>query len=703
MAALGATKGGATLSYASAGAGATDKTPGTRVRSCCQFCQVRCTFDAQVQGDTIISFMGDKDNYWTKGTNCPKGLSLLELVNRPDRLLYPLIRDGSGWKKVSYNLALAMIAERIITIRDKYKEAAHGKVALFSPLWDCREGELAAALMMRSCGFSNIMSPGETCIASASKVLSMMLGSPNSTTTIDEVPNTDVLVLWGANIAETMPPYVQWILKARESGTKVVYLDCRSTPTSNIATQQLRPRPGTDGALALGLARLMMEPGRLDEMHLQDGVKGVEAFRKGIDPYTPEHVSSITGLTVQDIVGLADIFAASERSIVWLGGCLSRYTNGISTLRAIVSLQGIMNRLGGTGNGLLTMEGGKPGDDEEFIESHPGPKIPDPQNMRRLTRLLEQGEVEVVLLNASYRRYPDANTVKAAIRKAGLVVHRGFFMNAEASLADIIIPSTMALESEGSQFGAERQVYWREKAIEPRGETVEDWRFYRDLGKAVVGQVYPDFSGPRELYERFVARVPSWGGMGLDRLRAAPSGVMWPCSAGDPPMRTGSLFRDGRLMTEDGKLNLDLSALGPIGWTLPKGSPKEKGAPADYPLVFTQGKIAQQWQQSLTNCSAALAQFANGRYVQVHPDTAQARGLADGDTAFIQTALGRLEARVRVTEGILPGVVFTPSHFCPNSPHEATRGEAINTITPNYWDRISAQFNGFGCQLIKKD
>ena len=114
-----------------------------------------------------------------------------------------------------------------------------------------------------------------------------------------------------------------------------------------------------------------------------------------------------------------------------------------------------------------------------------------------------------------------------------------------------------------------------------------------------------------------------------------------------------------------------------------------------------QGKVLTQWQQTLTNYSGALAAFSNGRTISIHPETAKQYGVAQGEKVVLETPTGSIEGRADVTDTIMPGIVFTPSHFIPSSPFEQTRSEPINSVVPNVWDRISAQFNGGGCRLRK--
>jgi anaerobic selenocysteine-containing dehydrogenase len=677
--------------------------PDREVDSCCQFCQVRCTTKAQVKDGRVVNVFGNPDNFWTGGSMCPKGKSLVELAYIPQRLLYPLVRQGNGWKRIGYPEAVDMVAERIKKVKADHPEDFAHRVVLFEPLWESRESELAALLTFRLAGFPDICQPGDACIGSAATVLRICLGSSNSPTTLDEVLNSRTLVLWGANIAEMYPPYMRWIVAAREHGVKVVYLDPRRTPTSNFCDLQLMARPGTDGALALGIARFLIREGLYDKAYVEAQVTGFDELVQAAEPYTPEKTAEITWVPADQIVLLAGLLGKSERTMVWLGGSLSRYTNGMQTVRSIIAVQALTNNLHGPGKGLMNVQGGKPGGDDEFLEHYRAPDLGPGLNFRKVLYNMKKSRVDVLLLNSSYRRYPDAGRVREAISKVGFVVHRGFFMNEEAELAHLIIPGSMPFESEGSQYGAQRQVVWRNKAVERPGETVEDWRFYVDLGRRLNPDGFPPVASAEEIYEMVRQTVPSWKGLTLERLKASPTGVTWPSYSAEEPERKGSVFTDGRFLTEDGKVHLSFRPLGPISWGEPQGSPLDSASEeyGKFPLIFIQGKVVYQWQHTYTNWSSYMAQFSEGNVVQVHPKTAEGLGLAADDWVYIETVLGRLKAKVRMSDNILPGVVWTPSHPAPKSPVPGNQGASINTIVPNYWDKVSAQFNGFGCRLVK--
>jgi anaerobic selenocysteine-containing dehydrogenase len=672
------------------------------VNSCCQFCQVRCTTKVQVKNGCVVNIYGNPDNFWTEGGMCPKGQSLVELTYSPHRLLYPLKREGGEWKRIPYQQAVDLIAERVLKVKADFPEDDAHRVVMFAPLWESHESELMADMTLHIAGFPDICHPGDACIGNSGAALNLCLGSPITPTTLDETLNSQLIILWGINLAETYPLYIRWIGKARSKGIKVLYIDPRRTPTSNHCDDQLLLRPGTDGALALGVIRLLIKEIGYDRKYVENHVNGFGELVEACESYTPDRVAKITWLSEDKIRDVALRIGRSDGTIIWLGGSLSRYTNSIQTVRIIIALQAITGNLSGPGRGLMSVQGGKPGGSEAFDEIYRTTDLVPGLSFRKVLYNMERDKVKVLLLNSSYRRYPDANRVKKAIEKVEFVVYRGFFMDEEAKLAHLILPATMAFESAGSQYGVQRQVVWREKTIPSLGETVEDWRFYRDLGKRINKGKFPDIGSVEEIYELFRKHAPSWAGLTLDRLKKDPTGISWPCPSVGHPGTKGTLYPGNRFLTKDGKVELHSGALGLMAWSEPEGSPlRDSEKQSTFPLIFIQGKVVQHWQHTYTNWSAYTAQFSEGNFVQVHPETVEELGMKDGDWVYLETELGKIKATLKLSELILPGVVWTPSHPEPEAPHRGNSGQSINTIIPGYWDEVSAQFNGFGCRLTK--
>ncbi|MBW2146035.1 MAG: molybdopterin-dependent oxidoreductase [Deltaproteobacteria bacterium] len=674
----------------------------TEIDGVCPYCQTRCTTKVQLKNGRVVNVYGNRENFWTGGSMCPKGQAIVELTYSPHRLLHPLFREGNSWKRISYPQAVDIVAEKIRKIKEKHAEDYAHRLALFAPLWDCHEAELAAHMTLHMAGFPGIYSPGDSCVGNISIALRMCLGEATTPTTIDGLENAECVLLVGANVAVTYPIYVQWLRRAREKGARILYFDFRTTPTTNQVDEQVIIRPGTDGALFLGMIRVLIKENLYNRQFVVNHVNGFDELARSCEGYTPEKTAEITRIPPRKIVALARMLAKSKGTIIWIGAAISRYTNSIQTVRAIVSFQAVTGQLSGPGKGIMPVQGGKPPKSEDFEEKFKAPDLPQKLHVRKILYKMKRGEVDLLLLSGNFGRYPDSNRVKKAIQKVGFVVYRGFFMDEGAALAHLIIPSTMGFESEGSMYGAQRQIVWRGQAIESLGDTVPDWRFYTDVGKRLLGDSYPKIHSVEDIYELHRRHTPSWKGLTLKRLKKSPTGISWPCPSEDHPGTLGTLYPDNRFATPHKKVELLSKALGPIRWTEPKGSPvNNQKVRKHFPLIFTQGKVVHHWHQTMTNWSAYLAQFSSGNVVHVNPSTAGQCGIKDGEWIHVETRVGKIKARVQLTEGILPGVIWTPFCLNPTSPFTGNRGENTNRITPNYWDKVAAQFNGFGCRLIK--
>lgn len=672
-----------------------------QVKGYCPFCQVRCTYIARLQDGKILSVTGDKNNYWTGGAMCPKGMSMLELLDSPYRITEPMLHNPDGsWKRITYDEAITMCVEKMKTVRDKYGAKAGARVALTNPLWDCFESEVAALMTLRTVGSVHAMPPGETCVSTASNMLGLMIGVNSGSTQVDELLKTNLIVLWGANVNDLYPPYSRWLKMARDRGVRIIYIDPRRTRTSIWSTRQLRPEPGTDGVLALGAIHYILEKGAYDEERARFQIADSENLAPETQKYTVDYVSSITGLSTQDILYLYDALCCNQKIITWLGGSLSRQTNGVVTDRAIILMQALRDSLIGEGKGILTFQSGKPGGGEELVDHFFGANNAPKMNFRRLRRAMEKKELDILFLNSSYRRYPDSQGVRKAIQNVPFVVHMGFFLDEESEVSTLFIPAAFGPESQGCGYGNENQVAWREKLVEAPGHCVPAWQFYRDIGLK-LDQRYPNFKNPEEFEKLMQENVPSWKGITLERLRHS-STVTWPLYHEGDQERTGTVFTEGKLLTPTGKMPVKDTLFGGIDrWDYPKGHPRAKKSDPKFPLILTQGKQLWHWQQTMTNYARSIAQFCDGRFVQVHPATAAKLGLKQRDRVRLETIMGGTEAWVDISDNVLPDQVFTPTNLCPNTPLKENRGDPICDILPNYWDRISAQHNCTGCRLVK--
>ena len=533
----------------------------------------------------ILELIGDRGNRWTGGAMCPKGLSIVELLNSPYRLVQPMLKQGSEWKTISYAEAVDIVVDKLRQSRAKHGDKIAERLALTSPLWDCRESELAALMTMRTAGGVNVMPAGEVCISTASNVLGMLLGANTSTTTVNEIVNAKTLVLWGANISETYPPYTRWLDKARDAGVRILSVDCRKTPTSAWAADQLMPLPGTDGALALGAIQGLL-------------LKTELLTARGWTRASPASSSWKGRAAVERRQGGASHRAVLGRRRHCLLPTLAEspphhHLDGRLPLplhQRVAEHPGD-HRASGPARQPHRLEQGAPYDGGRQARRRKGirrrrvrPAGRFRRQLRRLLNTMKKGNLDVLFLNSSYRRYPDVSGVARGDRAVGFVVHRGFFKTEEMDVADLFVPAAFGPESAGSHYGAEKQVVHKRQVAWTRLKRPLTGSFTATSGASWPRRSIPISPDPKNPSERFRNTVPSWKAMSVSRMRQSPDGlILAPARRKARAQENGTVFTSEPTPRKNGKIPLDPRLMGAFGWTPPKGTPtgrRRQGIPS---------------------------------------------------------------------------------------------------------------------------
>ena len=285
---------------------------------CPDTCSLKVTVDTTLK--KAIHLTGDNTHPITKGFLCNKVNHYLDLVYNENRVLYPHIRIGpkgknAKFKRVSWDHALKLVTKNLKDTEKKYGGDAIQPYSYSGTLgmlgyWGMSErfwNKMGAARLGRT-----------ICIAAASTAGIYTYGAACGPA-IDEVPNNDLIILWGTNIVSTHVHMVPFVEEAKKKGAKIICIDPRETRTAALSDWHVQPKPGTDAALALGMMHLIVKKKKHDVAFLKKHTTGHEGFLKEILPkYTPEKVSRITGLKKEVIIQLAHEYGASK-SPIWRG------------------------------------------------------------------------------------------------------------------------------------------------------------------------------------------------------------------------------------------------------------------------------------------------------------------------------------------------------------------------------------------------
>ena len=674
-------------------------TEAIRVTGACPHdCPDTCGIVTEVVDGRAVAIYGNPDHPVTEGWLCVKVRPYLEHVYHPDRLLHPLKRvgpkGGGQWARISWEEALATIGARWRAIIDEYGPEAILPYS-YSGTLGLVQMTVASARFWNRLGASRLVRA--ICGAAAETTVEATLGARYSQSYAD-VLHSRLILIWGHNPVSTAPHFMPFLRRAQRAGAQLVVVDPRRTRTARGADWHLAPRPGSDGALAFSLAHILAAEGALDEAWLERHALGWRPFLERAAAFPPERAAALTGLDADDIVALAHLYAKTRPGLIKIADGINRNLNGGGTVRAICALPALTGQYGQRGAGLAYSTSGYLSWDAEALNYWAGcPPSGRQINMNRLGAALT-GEADdppvksLFVFGANPAAVnPNAGLVVEGLKRPDLfiVVHE-LFLTDTADYADIVLPATSQLEQTDlhKAYGHTMLTYNR-PAIPPLGECRSNWDVMRALAK-VMGFDEPWLHQTEdeviaEILEATARHTPTLAGVTLERLQAEET---VPLNVSDDPP-----FAGGNFPTPSGKIEIYSQTLADQGYDpLPAweaiwddGDNDGRFLP-EMALDLVTGAPHHFVTSSLAN-QAGLRQREGEPFVEIHPQDALARGIADGDSVRVENGRGWCELRAVVTDAVRPGVLASPKGRWP----KLTGGRNVNWTTPDTLADIAGQ------------
>ncbi|SFF32114.1 molybdopterin oxidoreductase family protein [Blastococcus tunisiensis] len=680
---------------ASRGLGGTQTT-----RTHCPYCSLQCGLDVTA-GDRPATLV-PADFPTNRGGLCSKGWSSVELLDHPERLLRPLVRGTPGDRtsplvEATWDDALGRLVDAI-----RATQARHGRDAVgcfgggsLTNEQAYQFGKFARVALRTSAVDYN----GRFCMSSAAGAANRAFGLDRGMPfPLADIAEADVVVLVGSNPADTMPPAMQYFDAGRERGAQHVVVDPRRTATARNAALHLQPLPGTDLALANGLLHIAVAEGLVDEAYVAGRTTGFDEVRAGVAAYWPDRVERLTGVPVADQRRTVFALARAERAIVLTARGAEQHRSGTDTASAWINLAlalGLPGRPGsgwgtvtGQGNGQGGREHGQKADQLPGYRSLTDPAarahvaavwgvdpgdlpMPGRSAFELLDALGTEGGVRTLLVLASNVAVsaPDARRVISRLGDLDFLAVSDFFLSETAELADVVLPSAMWAEEDGTMTNLEGRVIRRRKALDPPSGVPDDLRLLATLADRLGAGRH--FSGdPETVFEEL--RRASAGGTadysGISYRRIDDEqGVFWPCPDEGHP-GTPRLFAE-RFATADGRAR----------FVRVEHVDAAERPDADYPYVLTTGRVLAQYQSGTqTRRTRSLQLVAPTPRAELHPDLARRLGIGPDDVVELTTRRGRARFHALVTDTIRPDVVFAPFHWGGGSSANALTDAALD-------------------------
>ena len=597
---------------------------------------------------------------------CLKGLSYIERVYAKDRILHPLQRTPDGnFEPISWETALNRITAELISARDR-----HGPRSVFFYTGSGTKGllnEVSKDFWKLFGGCTTTF--GDLCWPAGLEATRLTLGDNKHNVPWDLV-NARLIIFWGKNPAENNIHQMCFVEEAIDNGARVVVIDPRRTQSAESAELLVQIKPGTDGALALGIASLLIARRSVDDAFIRAHVHGFDEFAAMIRDFSPDRVAEITDVPVKVIEHLADLIGSVTPLSICAGFGMQRYTNSAQTMRSLIALLALTGNIGKQGAGWIyaNLQSSIFSSVREPLALYPPDTDDDPIRVSVSTarlglEMLQQRDPELkvawVERGNPVTQNPQTSKVLEAFRALDFRVVVDQFLTDTAREADIILPAkTMFEQTDVINAYWHPYIQIKDKLIETPGEVRPETEVYWHLAQRLdVSADKIERSIPAPSDEAIDAwlenRLAPFPELSLESLRQGP--VLAPgCQE--------VAWADLVFSTPSGKIEL-LSEETGVRWgadALPTYGPNVErpstGTAGSYPLQLLTPNTKNRIHSQFGNLPSIRA-LDPDTFAEMSPADSAARGIVDGDRVRVFNDRGRVEVTVRLDHSLRPGCI----------------------------------------------
>lgn len=492
------------------------------------------------------------------------------------------------------------------------------------------------------------------------------------TNSIAEIEDAKCIFIIGSNTTVAHPLIAHRVYRAKAKGAKLIVADPRKIHVASIADIYVSQNLGSDVALLNGIMHVIVSKNLHDKAFIEERTEGFEKLEEVLKAYPPEKVSEITGVSVDDIVNIAETYAKAEASSILYTMGITQHTHGVDNVKSLANLAMMTGNLGKYAAGVNPLRGQNNVQGACDMGGLPNvypayQAVTDEANQKKfqdawqaelskrvgytimeMIHGLEDGSVKgmVILGENPVGSDPDTNHVKHALEAAEFLAVIDIFLTHTAELADVVLPGVSFAEKDGTFSNTERNVLRVRKAVEPVGDARPDWQIIADLSTRFGLPM--SYESPSEIFDEIAKVAPSYGGLSYERLESG--GIPWPCPTADHP-GTPILHKD-RFSRGRGLFH----AL--------EYRPPAELIDDEFPVQLTTGRYFPHYHTgTMTRNSPSLhAEMPEG-HVEVNPEDAAQLGIGNHEMVRLVSRRGEVETKALITDAVEPGTVFMSFHF----------------------------------------
>ncbi len=662
-----------------------------RTKTVCTYCGVGCSFEVWTKDRQILKIEPKTEAPVNGISTCVKGKWGWDFVNSKERLTKPLIRKGDTFVEASWDEALNLIADKMTAIKKQHGPQSIGYIS--SSKCSNEENYLFQKLAREVMQSNNVDNCSRYCQSPATAGLLRTVGIGGDSGTMKDIASSDLIIVVGANPAESHPVLATRIKRAHKLyGQKLVVVDIRKNELAERADLYLHPNHSTDLILLSAVTKYMIDQGWEDKEFLRNRVNGIKEYTATLEKFTLEYAEKMTGIQKEEIIKLVTmIHEAKSACILWAMG-VTQHVGATDTSTAISNLLLVTGNYGRPGTGAYPLRGHnnvqgacdfgtmpawfpgyEPVQDAKVrarYEQAWGVKLPvEPgYDNHQMVEGIHKGELKAMYLMGEEMAFVDANSnhVDNAFEKLDFFVVQDIFFTKTAQFADVVLPAAPSLEKDGTFTNTERRVQRFYKVFDPLGESKPDWEIIQEIANRLGANW--NYTHPSEIMAEAASLAPMFAGVSYERLEGWNSQV-WPV-AGDGT-DTPLLYTE-KFALPDGKAKLF-----PVDWTSPFEVEKQ------YDLHLNNGRILEHFHEgNMTYQVEGIRHKVPSVWLEVSPELAKERGIKDGSLVRLTSEYGQVEVPALVTDRVRGNELYLPMHT--RKDHEG-----VNRLTSSHHDYVT--------------
>jgi formate dehydrogenase major subunit len=652
--------------------------PTRSVSTTCAYCGVGCSFTAELRGNELVRMVPDRQGGANAGHSCVKGRFAWGYASHPDRVLRPMIRTAitDPWREADWDEAIAFAADRLRAIQAEHGVDAIGGIT--SSRCTNEEVYVVQKMVRAAFGNNNVDTCARVCHSPTGYGLKQTFGTSAGTQDFASVSDADLIVVIGANPTDAHPVFASRLRRRLREGAELVVIDPRRidllrTPHARPATH-LQLLPGTNVAVVNAMSHVIVTEGLVDRDFVAQRCDAAtfaawEEFIR-LPENSPEHLADQTGVPADLVRSAARAYAAAPNAAIYYGLGVTEHSQGSTMVMAIANLAMATGNIGRRGVGVNPLRGQNnvqgSCDMGSFPHELPGYRHVSDDAVRatfeqrwgvrlrsdpglRIPNMLDAatfGGFRAIFIQGEDLAQSDPNTthVKAALRAMDLVIVQDLFLNETAAFAHVFLPGTSFLEKDGTFTNAERRIN-RVRPVMPSRTGRSEWEVACELATAMGYPMHYDDAA--QIMDEIAALTPTFAGVSFALLDRVGS-VQWPCNEA-APLGTPIMHED--------RFTRGLGAFVPTPYV-----PTDERTTRRFPLLLTTGRILSQYNVGAQTRRTANVTWHPEDVLDMHESDAELRGISDGTWVEVASRAGTTSMRVRISDDVPAGVVYTTFH-----------------------------------------